>query len=519
MLPRRERGAFQWFAFRESNMANQTMIIIGAGIAGLSTGVYAQMNGYQSKILEMHTQPGGLCTSWKRQGYTIDGCIHWLVGSSPAQGLYTYWKEIGLIQGRQFIDHDTYMVFENKDGRVFHFYTDIGRLEKEMLRISPADEGVIKEFIEGVRFCLKINVPMGDSEGVSGFLEKTGFMLRLMPRMGTFQKWLKLTAAEFASRFKDPLLREALMGMWLPEFSVLFMLMTVAWMHQKAAGYPIGGSMPMIRAVERRYYDLGGTIQYGARVCKILVENGRAVGVRLDDGSEERADIVISAADGHTTIFNMLEGKYVDATIQGYYDQYKLFPPIILIGVGVNRTFENEAQVVSGLSYELEAPVMIAEKLRERLEVHIYNYDVTLAPEGKTVLTIILDSDFKYWKKLQPDGASYDAKKSEISETILDCLEQRWPGIAAQVEMIDVATPLTFERYTGNWQGSFEGWLMTPENGMTQMKKTLPGLEQFYMVGQWVAPGGGLPSGVQTGRQVISDVCKLDHKKFTTTIA
>lgn len=59
------------------------IIIIGAGIAGLSAGCYARMNGYEAEIYEMHDKPGGLCTSWKREGYTIDGCIHWLIGSNP----------------------------------------------------------------------------------------------------------------------------------------------------------------------------------------------------------------------------------------------------------------------------------------------------------------------------------------------------------------------------------------------------------------------------------------------------
>ncbi len=65
----------------------RSVIIIGAGVAGLSAGRYAQMYGYQSHVFEMHTLPGGLCTSWQRKGYTIDGCIHWLVGSSPSSPL------------------------------------------------------------------------------------------------------------------------------------------------------------------------------------------------------------------------------------------------------------------------------------------------------------------------------------------------------------------------------------------------------------------------------------------------
>ena len=64
-------------------MGDKTIAIVGAGMAGLAAGCYAQMNGYKTTIFEWHYKPGGLCTAWKRNGYTIDGCIHWLVGSKP----------------------------------------------------------------------------------------------------------------------------------------------------------------------------------------------------------------------------------------------------------------------------------------------------------------------------------------------------------------------------------------------------------------------------------------------------
>ena len=88
--------------------------------------------------------------------------------------------------------------------------------------------------------------------------------------------------------------------------------------------------------------------------------------------------------------------------------------------------------------------------------------------------------------------------------------------------MVDVATPLTFERYTGNWQGSFEGWLITPQNAHTMskpMRQTLPGLAGFHMCGQWVEPGGGLPTGVMSARRLVKALCKEDGEKFVTTVA
>jgi phytoene dehydrogenase-like protein len=83
-----------------------------------------------------------------------------------------------------------------------------------------------------------------------------------------------------------------------------------------------------------------------------------------------------------------------------------------------------------------------------------------------------------------------------------------------------VATPMTYERYTGNWQGSMEGWLITTKTmRMTMgrgMDKTLPGLENFYMTGQWVEPGGGVPGVASSARNVLQMICKRDGKPFVT---
>ena len=83
--------------------------------------------------------------------------------------------------------------------------------------------------------------------------------------------------------------------------------------------------------------------------------------------------------------------------------------------------------------------------------------------------------------------------------------------------MSDIATPMTWVRYTANWRGSYQGWMATIETFMMQMRKTLPGLENFYMAGQWVNPGGGIPTAVISGRNTIQIICKKDKKKFITS--
>jgi phytoene dehydrogenase-like protein len=296
------------------------------------------------------------------------------------------------------------------------------------------------------------------------------------------------------------------------------LMITVAWMHSKVAGYPIGGSMPMMRAIEKRYTSLGGEIVYKARVKKVLVENGRAAGVVLETGEEHRADYVMSAADGHATIFDMLEGKYVDDTIRGYYDSIPIFTPIIFAALGVNREFKDMPQMISGITIGLPQPVTIGGLPQTRLHVRINNFDPTMAPAGKTVLACMIDSDYGYWKKLRTEPVRYREEKERVAESVKAILERRFPGISKQVEMTDIATPVTFERYTGNWQGCYEGFLTTPKTQRMNLKKTLPGLDRFYMAGQWVSPGGGLPSGVMTGRYVVQMLCKNDGRKFTTSV-
>jgi phytoene dehydrogenase-like protein len=503
-------------------MDDKSIIIIGAGFAGLSAGIYAQMNGYRTQIFEMNDQPGGLCTAWKRKGYTIDGCIHWLVGSSPKSAMYRFWEEVGIAQGREFINLDQFIRHEGADGRIFVMYSDVDRLEKHMLELSPQDAAVTREFIQGIRLCIGFDQPAESDPALERLLKRLKLGLLFATKGKAFQKWMKLSAEEFANRFKDPLIRAAFKEMWLPEFSMFFMLFTFAFLHARNAGYPIGGSMPMSRALERRYLGLGGAIHYQCRVEKILVEGDKAVGVRLEDGMEHRAGRVISAADGYTTIFKMLDGKYVDDRVREPYEKWPIFPPLLFVGVGVNHSFENEPKTVSGISFPLAMPVEIGDAVRQRLPVHIFNQDQTLAPPGKTSLVVMLPSRHDYWKELAQDPAAYQEKKDQVARIVVELLNQRFPGLSDQVEMVDVATPLTFERYTGNWQGSFEGWMITPQNAhiaMKPMSKTLPGLENFFMCGQWVEPGGGLPTGVMSGRKLVQMLCKQDNVEFHTTVA
>ena len=497
-------------------MAEKSVIIIGAGLAGLSAGCYGQMNGYRTRIYEMHDKPGGLCTAWVRKGYTFDGCIHWLMGSRS--GLtHHFYEELGAVQGRRMVDHEEFMRIEGREGETWIIYPDLDRLEQHMVELSPADAGVIRELCNAARLFGRYEMPVEKPAELMGVLDRLK-MLRLMPFLRAMLKYGQVSTQEYAARFRDPFLREVfpLMLDDLPGMSLIGVLFFLASLHANNAGWPTGGSLAFARAIERRYLDLGGEVQYRARVEKVLVEGDRAVGVRLADGTEHRADRVISAADGRTTIYDMLEGRSVDDTIRSTYDEWPIYQPIIQVSLGVARDFSGEPRSVL---YPLEEPIAVGGEARHWLHVYHYCFDPSMAPPNKSVVTVVfLNNDHAYWAELYADRERYRAAKQALADAVIDRLEARYPGIREQIEVVDVATPVTYERYTGNWQGSYMGWASTTETADKTMSRTLPGLGGFYMAGQWVYMGGGVPGAVMSGRHLMQMICREDKRPFVTTV-
>jgi len=501
-------------------MNNKKAIIIGAGISGLCAGSYLQMNGYDTEIFELHNIPGGLCTAWERKGYTFDFCVHWLVGSSPSDNFYFLWNELIDMEKLDFVDHEIFFQVEDKQGRTLRIFTDVDKLEEEMKNVAPEDKDIIEEFIGGIRKFLPFKMSLDKAPEVMNPFDGLKMMFTMLPYLGAFKKWEKISAKELASRCKNPLLSRAILEMFMPESSVFFLLITLVSMHKKSAGYPMGGSLNFAELIEKKYINLGGKINYNSRVERIIVEDDCARGIRLENGDTHRADIIISAADGYSTIFKMLEGKYVDEKRHEYYngqnERLKVFPSLVFVSLGVARKFENEPHT---LVFPLKKSIKVDESINyEYLTVRIFNFDPTLAPEGKTTLTVMLGTyNYQFWVDLRKkDREKYRQEKERIANEVIEALEERLGNIKSILEVTDVSTPASIIRYTDNWRGSFEGWQPGRGTMMLRIDKTLPGLKDFYMIGQWVEPGGGLPPAIMSGRNVAQIICKKDGKKFTT---
>ena len=164
-------------------------------------------------------------------------------------------------------------------------------------------------------------------------------------------------------------------------------------------------------------------------------------------------------------------------------------------------------------------PVKLELEERDSLYLELFDSNSGVAPEGKSVIKVVTEGNYNYWKKMhEEDMEKYRQEKEAVYQKVLEILEKRFKGIKEQVEIHDVTTPVTVERFTLNFHG-LQPW-PAPESGMKIMlgglSKTLPGLESFYMVGQWASAMIGVSNAAVMGRNLVKELCKKDKKKFKT---
>ncbi len=497
-------------------MDDRSVIIIGAGLAGLSTGFYAQINGYKTKIFEMANKSGGVCVSWKRNDYSFDYAAHNIFGIStrPTGTLYNrLWKELNALKGTSVHSFNEFVQIEDPTGKVLTVYSEVDKLEEHMKELSPIDRGLIEEFTHVIRKLSGRDV-FGSMFG--GLSEK----LRILPLMSTLMKYGKMNLRDYGEKFSDAFLKKAIPTIQydISEVPVLVPMVFLSMLNAGDAGWPIGGSAALSRNIERQYLDHGGKVHYSSKVKKIIVENDVAKGVQLEDGSTHFADLIISAADGYSTVYCMLDGRYSTELIDSYYKSYPKTQYFGLeIWYGVNRSFTDEPHA---MVLFLDQPIIVEGKERDRLDIEIFNFDISLAPAGKTVIKVNFESEYDYWKELSLNKEKYREHKKSIANDVAQRLENRFSGFVDRIEAVDVVTPISVEHWTGGYRGFAQPWPapegLAEEINKKGVSKTLPGLQNFYMVGQWAGGTFGITTVCLMGRNLVQDLCKRDHKSFKT---
>lgn len=489
------------------------MIIIGAGMGGLSSGIFGQANGFETEIFEQHIIPGGQACSWKRKGYTFDGCLHHFMGSSPKSKIYSLWKEVG-VNPDTFIPLDECVSFW-KDGKQFTDWYDTEKLRTHMIQIAPEDAKTIESYVRGIKGIGAFDL-LGEMtiNGIKGMISHPILLFRSVKNMG-------IPLEKFSNRFKNEFLRESFR---ICEYSIPVIPYGLH-LGKKADGlnggikWPPGGIANVVTSMTSKYVSIGGKLHLGKKVTKIIVEEGKAIGIELGDGSRHYADYIISNADGRKTLSELLENGHTTSKLEMYSkpltDETNWAFHVFL---GVNRDLSKEP---SSLHVMLDNPVEIAGHTCNHLEMQMFGFDRSMAPQGKGVIKVELFSTWDYCQKLGQNKQDYESEKTAIAQKVIEILDTTYfKDLKNQVEVIDVPTLLTWARYL-NSQNGFLGY---PNRKMDILAsflgksdtETLKDVKNFRFVGTWATATGALFANVFSGKKAIREICKVEKLKFVS---
>ncbi len=314
-------------------------------------------------------------------------------GSKKGADLNDWWREVFDIDRLEFYESDIQAAIEHGGVRLT-IYKDNDALEQELLSKAPEDAKAIADFMRDVRKLTRFRMPMAES-----FLSKLISYIRVAPYISLLNRASKITLEKYGKRFKNPLVRSLFEG-GVSDLSTIAILFSFGWRNSGNGGYPIGGSLRMIGLIEQNYRKLGGSIRFDSRVKRIIVQDGRATGVELQSGERIDADLVVSAADGYATLFDMLGEQYLDGETKMRFKSLKPFPSYLMVSFGVARKFTGEPEMLSIL---LDQPISIDNSSElSTASYRIFNFDPNFAPAGKTaIVSFIPTYNYDYWAQLK----------------------------------------------------------------------------------------------------------------------
>lgn len=497
-------------------MNNKRVIIIGGGVSGLATGIYLRLNGYKTLILEKNATLGGACIGWEREGCYIDGCVHWLVGTDPTSTTYRLWETTGLLtKSVEIFNQEDFYTLDFGEDKTFTVWSDLTKLEKELTAFAPEDEKQIKKFCKLVKRFQTIDAPIEKPVDLMNLFDlcKIGFTM-----LGDYyyvNKTSKISCAKYAEKFKNPYIKKWLSEHMSANYNLMSFLYMFAHVTAKNGGIPLGGSREMVKRMQERYLSLGGEIRKNAEVEKIDIEKDVAVGVTLKNGESLSADWIVSSTPVEHTLKTLLQDKYPLAKIDERLNDVATYP----VYTYTTAVFKIDADLSKApLSHKIYFDTPIAlEKNHNAVVYRNYSYDKTLKmPDGQTLVqaTVGGNDDMYFWWKQTKEKGDYKAEKERFGKEAIRVFISRYPHLEGRIKVIDVITPLTYQRYLNGRHGSFQGFVQTHQGKSLMQKGEIKGLKNFILSGQWLLRSGGLPPAVITGKFAVQRICKKDKIKF-----
>ncbi|MEN8224603.1 MAG: NAD(P)/FAD-dependent oxidoreductase [Bacteroidota bacterium] len=492
------------------------VVIIGAGIGGLTAAAVLAKSHLKVCIVEMAPHPGGYLCGFERNGFHFETSIHWLNQCGPDGFVRRIFNMIA--PGSPHTPENTRVRRFVSDSYDYLLTNDPDQMRDEMISQHKSEEKAIRKFFDASK------------STASAFTRMINFG-RTGKTMSALNRLVRFSRASYAAM---PLIRylpysaqagtrklfrsSGLKNLYCTEKRMLSCLVPVGWAYNNDYQLPPKGGG---RAFTEWLYHIlriwEAPVFLNSRVQKILMKNGQASGVKYNKNGKDfdiQAKYVIASCDINSLYTEMLPKGSVSDKIIRKQQNAELYNSCVTVSIGLDcepaELGLKEEQVL--IRRDDISPEEQQGGAPDKTEISVLatsSRDPSAAPEGKGVITIYTSCDIQYgdyWKTERDSngnfvrGDAYRSFKKEYADILIRRVEEKLvPGLQNHIEVLDIATPLTYLRYTGNRDGAIMGFQPNFKNIRGGVAKITTPIKNLYIGGQWAELGGGVPNAVKAG--------------------
>ena len=499
-------------------MSPKKVIIIGGGISGLSAGIYGQKCGFETEIYERNSTVGGLCASWERKGIKVDGCVHWLTGTKDGHNINKMWKVVNAFDEEDIIRDDNFGTVEY-NGKTITFWRDLDKLEKEMVAVSPEDKKLIHKMRRLIERFSKMKLPVEQPLKTYNVFQLMKIGFRMIPVLPYFIYAKKRSQADFAKKFKSKELIY-ITSKVVPGDANLYSALYAFGTNVIGNGGVIkGGSETLVKRMEQEYLRCGGKIHLSSEVQELVIDKHKVIGIKLKNGEQPKADYFVTTCDVQEVFKHLLKNdhyykdrRYIKRHIN--YEKYPS-PSCVYASYKVDLKALKELGITSTYEFPCE-PYHVGRLIEESVKMRNYSYDPSfINDEGKVLMTVLVhqsDKDFYYWERLKKNYKLYNTQKERVALDIQERIETRFPSLKGKIELVDVCTPMTYQRYVNAYRGAYMPFSFTSRGRQLMHNQNIRGIKNLVFSGQWIITPGGIPIALMSGKFAIQLLLKKEHK-------
>ena len=422
------------------------IIIIGAGITGLTSGIFLLKKGYEVSIYEKNDFAGGFCTGWIKNGIYIDNCMHWLTGTNQYTKTFKMWKSVGAISETSNLYQGDYFYKSIYNDSEICLYKDLEKLRTTMLSISIEDKKEIDSFVNTVINFTKIQQ---DMSGFENLFNKPVYYLK------SYFKYRHLSIEDLSKRFKHPLLKKLFTDFLPKEYSSLALIYAYATFASGNGKVYSKGSKAFAENILNKFISLGGFIHFKSEVTSVSLKNDKVESITINNNEIITGDKFIFTNSPKNIFDNLIDQSYMPKLLKEKFSKKDIFPIYSSFHIAFKLKKKHNSFKESTI-FEIN-PIKVGTSYINRLMIKDYTY---LYPnKSDTVIQAFIiqnEDDYHYWENLyNKDHEEYIKRKDEVSDKIKLELISLYKELEESISILDSWTPYTYTLYYNSYVGSY----------------------------------------------------------------